>query len=95
MDKLRDKIITTHISDYDFIDEKHWLPGEGKVDWEAMISKFEEIGYKGVWMYEVGLKCPRTLERERELTFDDFYRNVNEIFSRKPITVLGTPRQNV
>jgi len=25
-----DKIITLHVSDYDFLNERHWLPGEGK-----------------------------------------------------------------
>lgn len=30
--KLGKKIITTHISDYDFVNERHWLPGEGKLN---------------------------------------------------------------
>ena len=53
MKKLADKIITLHISDYDFLNERHWLPGEGKLDWAAMFSTLKEIGYNGVWMYEI------------------------------------------
>ena len=91
MDKLGDKIITVHVSDYDFVDERHWLPGEGRLDWVAMIDKFEQIGYNGVWMYEVSLEAPKTITRPRDLSFADFRRNAEEIFARKPLTVLGVP----
>lgn len=56
--QLYNKIITTHISDYDFIDEKHWLPGEGSIDWKSLASVFKEVGYDGPWLYEIGLKKP-------------------------------------
>jgi len=80
MRTLGDKIITVHISDYDFINERHWLPGEGKVDWKEFMTEFNQIGYDGVWMYEVGLVCPSTIVRARELIFDDFYENAKSIF---------------
>lgn len=48
-----DKIVTLHVSDYDFIDEKHWLPGEGKNDWNAILSALEEVGYNGRFLYEI------------------------------------------
>ncbi len=50
-----DRIITLHVSDYDFIDERHWLPFEfeGKNDWKAIRDALEEVGYEGPWMYEV------------------------------------------
>ena len=83
IDKLADKIITVHVSDYDFVDEKHWLPGEGKVDWGSLFSSLKAHNYNGVWLYELGLKSPKTLLRSRELTFDDFVRNANEIFDGK------------
>ncbi|MCH5198475.1 MAG: sugar phosphate isomerase/epimerase, partial [Oscillospiraceae bacterium] len=31
LEAVGDRIITTHISDYDFTNERHWLPGEGKM----------------------------------------------------------------
>ncbi|MBE6629092.1 MAG: sugar phosphate isomerase/epimerase [Ruminococcaceae bacterium] len=86
MEQIGDKIVTVHISDYDFIDEKHWLPGEGLLDWNAMLATFQKIGYKGVWMYELGRKSPKTLSRSRDLTFDDFVRNAREIFKGKTLT---------
>ena len=94
MDALGDKIISVHVSDYDYIDERHWLPGEGKIDWVAVMDKFEQIGYSGAWMYEVSLKAEKTISRPRDLTFEDFRRNASEIFERKPLTVLGVPNIN-
>ncbi len=83
MEKLSDKIVTVHISDYDFIDEKHWLPGEGMIDWRELFAMLEKIDYRGVWMYEIGLKSPKTLTRSRDLTFDDFIQNANAVFTGK------------
>ena len=88
---LGDKIVTVHVSDYDFVNERHWLPGEGKADFYAILSALDEVGYRGPWLYEVGLETPKSIERERELTLSDFAKNANEIFSFKPLTVLGKP----
>ena len=52
------KIVTLHVSDYDFIDEKHWLPLEGKNDWPAILSALEEVGYAGRFLYESGAGRP-------------------------------------
>ncbi len=50
------RIITLHVSDYDFVDERHQLPLEGKNDWKAIITALDEAGYEGPWMYEVASK---------------------------------------
>lgn len=50
-----EKIKTLHISDYDFIDERHLLPGQGKIDWKEILTLLEGIGYDGAFMYEVHL----------------------------------------
>ena len=47
-------IISLHVSDYDFIDERHVLPFDGKNDWKSIITALENKGYTGPWMYEVG-----------------------------------------
>ena len=88
---LGDKIVTLHVSDYDFVDERHWLPGEGKVDWVALMDGLDEIGYTGVFMYELGFSAPKTILRPRDLTAEDFVRNAEELMARGPITVLGKP----
>ncbi|MBR5679024.1 MAG: sugar phosphate isomerase/epimerase, partial [Clostridia bacterium] len=49
-----EKIVSLHISDYDFIDEKHWLPLKGKNDWSGIVAALEEVGYAGRFLYELG-----------------------------------------
>ena len=81
-EKVRDKLITMHISDYDFIQERHWFPGYGKIDWVSLYKKICEIGYEGAWIYELS----PGVEKEylpRALTVRDFYNNAMEIFSGK------------
>lgn len=95
VEMVGDKIVTLHVSDYDFVNERHWLPGEGKNDWPALYRKIKESGYNGVWMYEIGFGCPDTIRRDRDLCFADFARNAEEIFTGKPLTVLGTPKKNL
>lgn len=87
--KVGEKIVTLHVSDYDFVNERHWLPGEGKVDWQSVITALREISYNGVWLYELGLKTPDSIQRPRDLTLDDLVRNAKEIFENNPITVLS------
>lgn len=69
-------IVTLHVSDYDYVDEKHWLPGEGDVDWQKLIAKLKEIGYEGPWMYEVSPGGSRT---DKILTCQDFYDNAHQL----------------
>ena len=48
-----EKIVTLHVSDYDFINERHLLPFEGKNDWPAILAALEEVGYQGRFLYEL------------------------------------------
>lgn len=87
--KVGDKIITLHVSDYDQIDEKHWLPGEGKNDWVEIMDELDNIGYSGVFMYEVGTGTPKIITRSRPIELNDFIKNAHSIFNReKPETFL-------
>ena len=89
------KLITLHVSDYDFVNERHWLPGEGKIDWQALLKALSEVGYQGVWLYEIGAKCPNSILRDRDLTPEDFVRNANELFDGKTPTVFSKPKPNL
>ena len=50
--QLGERIITLHISDYDGIDEKHWMPFVGVVDWGAFANALRDIQYSGASIYE-------------------------------------------
>ena len=88
IEKLGKKIATLHVSDYDFINERHWLPGEGKVDWQAVYTAILNSGYNGVWLYEINLKTPDNVNRGRDLVFKDFADNAKQIFENKPFKLL-------
>jgi sugar phosphate isomerase/epimerase len=73
------KVVTLHVSDCDFENERHWLPGEGNVNFEEIVSALEEANYTGVWLYEIGFQTPDNIKRERDLTFSDFTENAKKI----------------
>ena len=52
---LGDRLWELHISDYDGVDEKHQMPGEGVLDWGAIVAALRTIGYNGPFNYE---SCP-------------------------------------
>jgi len=50
--ELGRRLTTLHLSDFDGIDECHWLPGKGIIDWPSVWQALEGIGYEGPWLYE-------------------------------------------
>lgn len=46
------KIKTVHLSDYDFADERHLIPGKGLIDNKALWAGILENGYDGIMMFE-------------------------------------------
>ncbi len=83
------KIESVHISDYDYLNERHWLPGEGRIDWNRLYNDLLKAGYNGPWLYEISFEAPTSIKRERNLTCEDFRRNTDEIFSNSPLTVFS------
>ncbi|MBQ7792368.1 MAG: sugar phosphate isomerase/epimerase [Clostridia bacterium] len=78
-----DKIVTLHVSDYDYIDEKHWLPGGGDINWVRLMDAIDNADYAGPLMYELyRVKGKDT----RPVTPEEFVRNAKELMARKPLT---------
>lgn len=46
-------VISTHFSDFDGVDERHWFPGRGINDWKSIVTILEEKGYAGPYVFEV------------------------------------------
>ncbi len=63
-------IETTHVSDYDGVQEKHWLPGRGASDWNKILGALEAVGYQGPFLYE----CPH------DLPCDEVAANFHQLF---------------
>lgn len=45
--------VTTHLSDYDKVDEHHWFIGDGVIEWDKVIGLLLETGYKGQFLFEL------------------------------------------
>ncbi len=60
-----------HISDNDTYTNAHWQPGQGKMDWKAMLQAFSDIGYDGALSIELE-NVPGCAGRDRLMT-DEMY----------------------
>ncbi len=54
IDMCSDRIRTFHLSDYDGINECHWYPGEGLIDWPAVMAAVNRIKQDVILDFEVG-----------------------------------------
>lgn len=70
IEAVADRIVTVHVSDYDRVDERHWLPMKGVNNWESIISLLEKHNYNGRWLYEL---------REGEGTYAEVYENYRRL----------------
>ena len=68
---LGDRIVTTHISDHDYVNERHFMPGDGSIDWMALIGSLEKIGYNGVFNYEVSA-TPEAIKANYDSLFEKY-----------------------
>lgn len=69
------RISTVHISDFDGVQQKHWMPGKGAINWNKVIDELVKIDYKAPFMYEV-------VRRENEQhTFKDLKANFDGLKS--------------
>ena len=71
--KYGDRIGCIHISDYDFVKERHLLPKLGSIDWNKVIGALQTVGFDGVFNYEVSGKYPFELIKQNHAElFDEF-----------------------
>ncbi|MEN6304946.1 MAG: sugar phosphate isomerase/epimerase family protein [Armatimonadia bacterium] len=62
--RLGPSLLTTHLSDNDGHEEKHWLPGEGVIDWPALMGALGEAAYRGPLLLEAGNFAANDLEQK-------------------------------
>lgn len=76
---FKEKIVTMHVSDCDLLDERHWMPGKGAVDFGSIIRALRDVGYTGTWLYEVTFRLPPT--SNHPLLLSDFAENAEGLFT--------------
>ncbi len=72
--RLGNRIKTLHISDYDFVYERHLMPGEGKIDWNRLIEELENVGYDGRFNYELNMA-------QHGYTYEQIKENYENLFA--------------
>jgi sugar phosphate isomerase/epimerase len=79
--KAGNLITTVHMSDYDGLDEKHWLPGTGSNNWTEIIKELLKTGYKGPFMFETSKRNPALLEANapNKVALNEYYRCFTEL----------------
>ncbi|MDR3050545.1 MAG: sugar phosphate isomerase/epimerase [Oscillospiraceae bacterium] len=50
---LRGRLWHTHFSDNDTLTNVHWRPGQGKINWRAVMQALRDIGYDGAINFEL------------------------------------------
>ena len=68
------QISTTHISDYDGLDEKHWAPYEGIIRWKKVVGQLVERQFPGPFVFE-GAGRPN----QPGLDYDALYERWEEV----------------
>ncbi len=71
------KIVSLHISDYDGVDERHRLPGDGINKWQEILKRLENADYRGPLMYEV----PKKPKERDEIMLDVLALNMQRLAS--------------
>lgn len=69
---MQGRVAAVHISDFDLSEEKHRIPGDGKINWDKVLSKLEELDYSGVFMYEVAAPHDRNEVYTPQIVADNF-----------------------
>lgn len=92
--RLGSRIIAVHVSDYDRINERHWLPGEGDINWHALYRSLIASGFSGTWLYEI-INKEKTINRDHPITPRDLYENAVAIFEGRRIKTFATRREKL
>ena len=67
---------TIHASDFDLVNESHWLPTQGKIDWQRFVKELRSNGYKGVFMYEAMKDCDHDKARPVPSRIYETFKNI-------------------
>ena len=75
MEKYRERLLCLHISDNDGRVDDHWIPYQGKIDWEAFIHRFPKE-YGGILNLEI---LPKEKTADGDSLLAEAYRVIRKI----------------
>lgn len=76
--KIGSLIKTTHISDTDYVNERHEMPGKLSVDFMKVLSALEKVGYNGSFTYEVSTKKYGYTLKDIKDNYDMLFEKYNQ-----------------
>ena len=85
---VAERVVTLHLSDYDGLNERHWLPGTGIIDWKRLVTELEAANYAGPWMYEIDLVENENLSHP-PIALSQVRDNRDALTSRLPTRPIG------
>ena len=71
-----DKLKTIHISDYDAVNERHWIPGQGVIVWMKVIGALDEIGFEGAFNFELRMGLGYTFKQVHD-KYEELFAEYN------------------
>ncbi len=69
--------VSVHLSDYDFVDERHELPGCGVNRWRELLDMLQAAGYAGPALYEIR----HIVNAQRVISFAEMADNMDRLLS--------------
>lgn len=78
------KIKSTHMSDYDRKNERHWLPKthDSVINWPELLHALVEAGYQGPFIYEVGVKKDTITINDLKMTWDNLKKEYADAYMK-------------
>ena len=65
---LGSNIKTVHLHDNDNAHDYHRLPGQGKTKWENVFKALDDVGFDGVYNFEINPNCLKGINKQKSLT---------------------------
>ena len=87
MVKYGPRLLCLHISDNDGLEDDHWLPCEGKIDWKEFVRKFPKM-FNGILNLEVVRKDKSLCSSEYLISAYEKIQNLErQIHNQKAVTI--------
>ena len=76
IEKAGELILSVHISDQDG-QERHWLPFQGTLDWQAILKSLKKAHYTGPLIYETRTKEAHTCDDVGRMVVENYGRLIS------------------
>jgi len=84
LDKWGHRLLCTHLSDNDGKLDRHWLPGQGSIDWQVIRRLLPPDNYRGIISLEVIASKSQQTAMTPQQYLDEAYEKLELLFSKGP-----------